>query len=111
MKHWIASALALSALCGCYAGEPFKIQDRRLVDLENYSHEWSYVAKRRESAGLAGDPVESSNLVGLALSGGGIRSAAMSYGILQGLHQTNILPTIDSLSAVSGGAYVGSWFV
>jgi hypothetical protein len=48
-------------------------------------------------------------LVGLALSGGGIRSATFNLGVLQGLAKRNILPCIDYLSTVSGGGYIGSW--
>jgi hypothetical protein len=47
--------------------------------------------------------------VGLALSGGGIRSATFSLGILVALAQRGVLPQIDYLSTVSGGGYVGSF--
>jgi hypothetical protein len=45
--------------------------------------------------------------VGLALSGGGIRSAAISLGVLQALHTCGVLEHIDYLSTVSGGGYIG----
>lgn len=50
-----------------------------------------------------------SNLIGLSFSGGGIRSATFNLGILQGLARWGILPSIDYLSTVSGGGYIGSW--
>lgn len=50
-----------------------------------------------------------SNLCGLALSGGGIRSATFSLGLLQGMAKHGVLPTIDYLSMVSGGGYIGGW--
>ena len=50
------------------------------------------------------------DLVGLALSGGGIRSATFALGVLQALAQLRLLGTIDYLSTVSGGGYIGSWF-
>ncbi len=53
------------------------------------------------------------DLVGLALSGGGIRSATFNLGVLQGLAgltQTGLLKYLDYLSTVSGGGYIGSWF-
>lgn len=50
------------------------------------------------------------NLVGLAFSGGGIRSATFNLGVLQGLAKLNILRHCDYLSTVSGGGYIGSWF-
>lgn len=47
-------------------------------------------------------------LVGLALSGGGIRSATTNLGILQTLSRLGVLPMVDYLSTVSGGGYIGS---
>ena len=41
--------------------------------------------------------------VGLALSGGGIRSATFSLGVLQAMHDLGALRTVDYLSTVSGG--------
>ncbi len=40
---------------------------------------------------------------GLALSGGGIRAAAFSLGVLQGLEEAGVLERFDYLSSVSGG--------
>lgn len=60
------------------------------------------------------DPLERADklhLVGLAFSGGGIRSATFNLGLLQGLTQRGWLSRIDYLSTVSGGGYVGSWLV
>ncbi|HTU19394.1 MAG TPA: patatin-like phospholipase family protein [Gemmataceae bacterium] len=48
-------------------------------------------------------------LVGLAFSGGGIRSATFNLGLLQGLADLELLRYIDYLSTVSGGGYIGSW--
>lgn len=47
-------------------------------------------------------------LAGLALSGGGIRSATFALGILQRLARARILENMDYLSTVSGGGYIGS---
>jgi patatin-like phospholipase len=49
------------------------------------------------------------NLPGLALSGGGIRSATFNLGVLQALADLNLLSRIDYLSTVSGGGYIGGW--
>jgi len=46
---------------------------------------------------------------GLALSGGGIRSATFSLGVLVALARKGILPQFDYLSTVSGGGFVGSF--
>ena len=48
--------------------------------------------------------------VGLALSGGGIRSATFSLGVLQAMHDLGALRTVDYLSTVSGGGFSGSWW-
>ena len=45
--------------------------------------------------------------VGLALSGGGIRSATTNLGILQELAEMRLLPAVDYLCTVSGGGYIG----
>lgn len=47
--------------------------------------------------------------IGLALSGGGIRSATFSLGVLQALANAGKLASFDYLSTVSGGGYVGAW--
>ena len=49
------------------------------------------------------------NLVGLAFSGGGIRSATFGLGVLQGLAELDLLKFVDYLSTVSGGGFIGSW--
>ena len=90
----------------------------------NFAHvltdELEQVDARRARLGLGAapaggaDPLERSRkrrLVGLAFSGGGIRSATFNLGLLQGLADLGLLPLIDYLSTVSGGGYVGSWLV
>ena len=54
------------------------------------------------------EPLEQ-NLVGLAFSGGGIRSATFALGVLEGLKQFGLLKKIHYLSTVSGGGYIGAW--
>jgi hypothetical protein len=48
------------------------------------------------------------DVVGLALSGGGIRSSAMCLGVLQALNHHDLIGRIDYLSTVSGGGYIGT---
>jgi predicted acylesterase/phospholipase RssA len=52
-------------------------------------------------------PAQEANVVGLALSGGGIRSAAFCLGVLQALDTTKVLDRVDYMSTVSGGGYIG----
>jgi hypothetical protein len=47
--------------------------------------------------------------VGLALTGGGIRSATFALGVLQTLSKLNRLRQVDFLSTVSGGGFIGSF--
>ncbi|MCJ2113766.1 patatin-like phospholipase family protein [Methylobacterium sp. E-025] len=53
-------------------------------------------------------PTVKNELNGLALSGGGIRSASFSLGVMQGLNRKGIIRRIDYLSTVSGGGYIGT---
>lgn len=46
---------------------------------------------------------------GLALSGGGIRSATFSLGVMVSLAKRNLLQQFDYLSTVSGGGYAGAF--
>lgn len=74
--------------------------------------ERDYICKRRRKLS-PNDPKISDqgtpeNMVGLALSGGGIRSATFSLGVMQALSHTGLLDKVDYLSTVSGGGYIGS---
>ena len=48
-------------------------------------------------------------LSGLALSGGGIRSATFNLGVVQALAELRLLADFDYLSTVSGGGFIGGW--
>ncbi len=70
------------------------------------AHEAERLLERRR---LSGTPADAPT-VGLALSGGGIRSATFCLGLLRGLAQRGQLARIDYLSTVSGGGYIGAMF-
>jgi hypothetical protein len=53
-------------------------------------------------------PTVTSNVVGLSLSGGGIRSSAFCLGVLQALDVRGLIDKVDYLSSVSGGGYIGA---
>jgi len=53
--------------------------------------------------------LEPGHYLGVAFSGGGIRSGTFNLGILQGLARVGLLPYVDYLSTVSGGGYIGTW--
>lgn len=72
----------------------------RIRDLE-----WQrYIRLRRGEHGeLAPD-----DLTGIALSGGGMRSAIFALGVLQALARHDLLRRFDYLSTVSGSGYIGA---
>lgn len=63
------------------------------------------MAAERERLGLAGHAQADA----LCLSGGGIRSAAFSLGVIQALARRRLLRGFRYLSTVSGGGYTGAW--
>lgn len=68
------------------------------------SKEREYIHERRAAADVAAD----APLVGMALSGGGIRSATFALGVLQSIAGANVLRLVDYMCTVSGGGYMGS---
>src|SRR5262249_6885898 len=64
------------------------------------------VLARRRTYGFCEAPVDA---VGLAISGGGIRSATFSLGVVQYLARKGIIKAVDFVSTVSGGGYLGSF--
>ena len=77
-----------------------------------FDDELESIKLRRQRAGLdvPKDADEArETLTGLALSGGGIRSASFNLGLLQALHRFNVLRLFDYMSIVSGGGYIGSY--
>src|SRR5262245_31368350 len=82
-------------------------EDRMLRDeLAAISSKRAAASKLYEN--LRGQKREGPYTVGLALSGGGIRSATVSLGIVQKLAGAGFLKHVDYLSTVSGGGYIGS---
>jgi len=112
-KALLLLLLALS-LSGCTTLDPqaqnvYSIQDRRDPGRQDdyYRLEREYIKERRKVANVPG----SVSQIALAFSGGGIRSASFNLGVLQALEHENLLREMDYLSAVSGGAYIGAWYV
>lgn len=120
---------------GAYEPEHFKAPSQQTADWrEVFDRELGEIAKQRTLRGYSHTPPYSSrpeprstrhsgwthrvidggqphNLIGLALSGGGIRSATFCLGVLQGLQELDLLRQVDYLSTVSGGGFIGSWLV
>lgn len=83
---------------------------------EVFPQEMKDVAARRAAldpaappaAVLEDFPTAANGLVGLALSGGGMRSASFNLGVLQALHAAGVIERVDYLSTVSGGGWIGA---
>lgn len=73
--------------------------DRAVPDAEH-----RLIDERRKVAGVE----NAAPRMGLALSGGGIRSATFCFGLLRALARQKALTGFDYLSTVSGGGYIGS---
>ena len=71
---------------------------------------WVFHRRRSESRPLASPthPSVENNLYGIALSGGGMRSAVFSLGVCQSLAKHGLLAPADYLSTASGGGYFGA---
>lgn len=76
---------------------PF-LDETMLADEREYIDAWRRRSERDDPA---------RPLAGLAISGGGIRSATFALGVLQQLASANLLRRFDYLSTVSGGGYIG----
>lgn len=73
-------------------------------------HELPDLPRRLERGGHPWLLHPGTDLVGLALSGGGIRSATFNLGLLEGLDEIGLLSRLDYLSTVSGGGYIGAFW-
>jgi hypothetical protein len=56
------------------------------------------------------EPLDRAELVGVGLSGGGIRSATFCLGVFQAFGKLGLLKKIDYTSSVSGGGYFTSFY-
>ena len=79
-----------------------------------FKEELSLINNRRKTRGIpevkakGAGPHADNGLIGLAFSGGGIRSASVCLGAAQHLIRSGYLKFIDYISTVSGGGYTGS---
>ena len=105
------TATAIGEILGVY-GRVLRV-DKKLDALSDRLRQIQTDQERLESDEIMGDEARKAalarDLVGLAFSGGGIRSATFNLGILQGLASFGLLGKFDYLSTVSGGGYIGSW--
>jgi hypothetical protein len=92
---------------------PFAIQFHGLVPKKTAEAitkaEQDSILARRKQVNLASAEEKLKDVAGLAISGGGIRSASFALGVVQELSRHNVLQHFDYLSTVSGGGYLGSF--
>lgn len=100
---------------------PFQTSDPLSADLhQQYFEEYAYIRSRRRQSlvlPLSHDDeprdhpttAPPPNLIGVALSGGGIRSASFALGAMQAMEKSDLLSQVDYMGAVSGGAYLAGW--
>jgi Patatin-like phospholipase len=98
-----------AALANCTAYTPNKwLLEQELSAREKQNGVQTWTAASGNKTDVY-DTAAEVGLSGLALSGGGIRSATFSLGILQALAQKGLLRKFDYLSSVSGGGYIHQW--
>jgi hypothetical protein len=76
-----------------------KNASEKTIDVDNSDHQEAVGHKTGDRTDLP--------IVGVSLSGGGIRSASVCLGALQAIYKTGGIEGIDYLSTVSGGGYIG----
>jgi hypothetical protein len=82
---------------------------RTLTLQEVIEQEKEQLRLRRQKLGLEPEEEGAENWFGIALSGGGIRSATINLGFLKTLNKFGLLQKADYLSTVSGGGYTHSY--
>lgn len=95
------AAITFDRLLGLPDTENWKQRTDSIVAQEKLE-----IEKRRQAVKLTRG---SDDLVGLAISGGGIRSATFALGVVQGLVRRGMLKYVDVMSTVSGGGYLGAF--
>ncbi len=78
--------------------------ERKLIELRRNHQDQGQGRGSSRSQSVAPD-----DRVGVAFSGGGIRSATFCLGVLQSFARNGLLGRFDYLSTVSGGGYAGSF--
>jgi hypothetical protein len=105
---WQDEAIRRTVGAEMTAGARRMTDERTGLDFESVAAaELAIVKARRKGRGMA-ETAAAPDLTGLALSGGGIRSAATCLGAIQALRANRRFAALDYLSTVSGGGYTGA---
>jgi len=86
--------------------KPVEFEDILVAELDSLNNRREFLHRKPVEWEKPGQTI--CTAVGLSLSGGGIRSAAVSLGALQALDRYRLIDRIDYLSTVSGGGYIGA---
>jgi hypothetical protein len=79
------------------------------IKFEQVFEEEKELLKKKRLRINPGDGENPDDLFGIALSGGGVRSATINLGILEVFNKCGVLKLADYLSTVSGGGYIGGY--
>jgi Patatin-like phospholipase len=96
---------------------PDEVPDQPTIDIKNEEKSEDHPTSRKQAAPVRDTinlpdyyrQAHAEDLSAICLSGGGIRSAAFAFGVIQALADFGVLKHFDFLSTVSGGGYAGSF--
>ncbi|MFK7797598.1 MAG: hypothetical protein AB8E82_09100 [Aureispira sp.] len=88
-----------------------KLEDKLFLNLgELLAMEEIYVRERRKKKSPKNTTIKfKEDSLGIALSGGGIRSATLCLGLMEEFNKIGLIEKADYLSSVSGGGYLASY--
>lgn len=86
-----------------------KSEEKEIKYHEVIERETKLLKKRRTVLQLENPEEVENNKFGIAMSGGGIRSATINLGFLKTLNEFDLLRRADYISTVSGGGYTGAY--
>ncbi len=122
LKRQVRKERALAGQ-GAKSGSPDLSQRPVVPTTPDYQYELNRARARRDEMGVLRPTAHVGAQWGLALSGGGIRSATFCLGAMQGMAKStapidvdastsgqSLLRQFDYLSTVSGGGYIGGFF-
>lgn len=108
-SHDARGAKPATAAVPKFAGRSYPVEFQQI--------ESEAIRRRRAQLGRKTPPLPEApptllpaDTVGIACSGGGIRSATFCLGVFQSLAAKNLLGHLDFMSTVSGGGYFGSFY-
>jgi hypothetical protein len=113
LGYWVPNPRCLenTLKAGTHSGTAFKFNDVFRDEMRELQQRWQQVYGQDSPPRRLANPEQptpDNGLVGLAFSGGGIRSATLNLGIAQALNEYGIFRHADYMSTVSGGGYLGS---